>query len=125
MKCVYTGSVEFKKLEQKFDSFPLKLVIMEYQEKYNTDEYPSEDYIKELIGYSEEHIKRSSQGLDDTTSLELAKTLSERFKVPYEVVSESEVKKRYPDLEKDVNSLWDGEQNKVVLISGKIGRAHV
>ena len=32
MKCVYTGSVEFKKLEQKFDSFPLKLVIMEYQE---------------------------------------------------------------------------------------------
>lgn len=125
MSCVNTSLPEYKALAKKFNPFELQLVIMQYQSDSKTDNFPSEDFIKDAIGYSDQYLKERNKGLDDTTSLELAKTLSERFKVPYEVISESDLARLYPDVDNDVNSFWDGTTNKVMLISGRFNGSTV
>lgn len=125
MNCVNISSSEYKALAKKFNSFELQLVIMQYQSDNKTDEYPSEDFVKQAIGYSDRYLKSRNESLDDATSLELAKTLSERFKVPYEVISESDLSKYHPDIDNTVNSFWDGKTNKVMLISGRFNGSTV
>lgn len=125
MACINPNLPEFKELNKKFDVFPLKLVIMSFQRENNTDEFPSEDYIKEAIGYSDSYLKNKNKGLDDTTALGLAETLSERFKVPYKVMSIEEVMNDYPDVSKSANAFWDGKDNKIVLIEGRFNASTV
>lgn len=125
MSCVNTSLPEYKALAKKFNPFELQLSIMQYQKDNNTFDFPSEDFLKQSIGYSESYIKQRESMIDDFTSIELAKELSNRLNVIYEVITEDEFNKNYPNDPKDVSAFWEGSTGKVILIQGRFNASTV
>ena len=125
MSCVNTSLPEYKALAKKFNPFELQLSIMQYQKDNKTFDFPSEDFLKQSIGYSESYIKQRESMIDDFTSIELAKELSNRLNVIYEVITEDEFNKNYPNDPKDVSAFWEGSTGKVILIQGRFNASTV
>lgn len=123
MFCVNRSLPEFKALAKKFDVFPLEIMIMEYQDKNKTNDFPPEDYLKQTIGYKDSYINNNV--LDNNLALQLAKKLSDKFKVPYKIMSYKEAKELHPDIDKDVNAFWDGKTGEIILIDGKFNGSTV
>ena len=125
MSCINTKLPEYKALAKKFDPLSLSLAIMQYQKDTGTFDYPSEDFLKQSVGYSDEYIKTRESMIDDFTSLELAKELGSRLNVNYDVITEAELKENYPDVPKDVNAFWEGDTGRVILIQGRFNASTI
>ena len=125
MSCINTKLPEYKALAKKFDPFSLSLAIMEYQKDTGTFDFPSEDFLKEAVGYSDEYIKTRESMIDDFTSVELAKELSDRLNVNYDVITEDELREDYPDVPNDVNAFWEGSTGRVMLIQGRFNASTI
>ena len=125
MSCVNTSLPEYKALAKKFDPFELQLAIMQYQKDSNTFDFPSEDFLKQAVGYTDSYIKKRESMIDDFTSVELAKELSDRLNVNYEVISEGELKENYPDTPDDASAFWEGDTGKVILIEGRFNASTI
>lgn len=125
MSCVNTSLPEYKALAKKFDPFELQLTIMQYQKDTNSFDFPSEDFLKQSIGYTDSYIKKRESMIDDFTSIELAKELSDRLNVNYEVITEDELNKNHPDIPNNVNAFWEGSTGKVILIQGRFNASTI
>lgn len=125
MSCINTKLPEYKALAKKFDPLSLSLAIMQYQKDTGTFDFPSEDFLKESVGYSDEYIKARESMIDDFTSVELAKELSNRLNVNYEVITEDELIKNHPDTPNDVTAFWEGSTGKVMLIQGRFNASTI
>jgi hypothetical protein len=88
-------------------------------------DFPSEDFLKESVGYSDEYIKARESMIDDFTSAELAKELSNRLNVNYDVITEDELREDYPDVPNDVNAFWEGSTGRVMLIQGRFNASTI
>jgi hypothetical protein len=125
MSCINTKLPEYKALAKKFDPFALSLAIMQYQKDTGTFDFPSEDFLKQSVGYSDEYIKARESMIDDFTSSELAKELSNRLNVNYDVITEEELKEDYPDIPSTVNAFWEGTTGRVMLIQGRFNASTI
>jgi hypothetical protein len=125
MSCVNTSLPEYKALAKKFDPFELQLAVMQYQKDNNTFDFPNEDFLKQTIGYTDSYIKKRESMIDDFTSVELAKELSDRLNIIYEVITEDELKKNHPDVPSNVTAFWEGSTGKVILIKGKFNASTI